>query len=186
MPPVGLYTLAYHAKRISDRAPVDIMVARRGMPTSEERPVARHVARDKLFAQLLQRALELWGFAQRAADDHMEFYSLAIPIAACIVRDWRCWEHVGQRSAPLVAAARAVSVQHSREARSLSEAHPDVAGWIEVGGEGVPRLASMIFAGDVLADLSVASRAGGAAQCVHARMGSSWVPRGHRVHAVRD
>lgn len=50
--------MALNADGLSDHAPVEMAVLRRGMRAPEERPIARSVSRDRRFVPLLQRTVE--------------------------------------------------------------------------------------------------------------------------------
>lgn len=52
--------MALSNKGISDHTPLEALTERRCMTFPGERPIARQVARDRGFAPLLQRTLQLW------------------------------------------------------------------------------------------------------------------------------
>lgn len=121
--------------------------------------------RDKRFAALLQKTLEMWDFADWDVEDRVSLYGVADRSAAKVVRDRRRWEQVGELAGPVVAAARAVAMQHPQEARCLLESHPQVSKWIVLEGGQVQLRVPARFEADRrrrrIADLDGAIRAEG-------------------------
>lgn len=110
----------------------------------------------------------------------MSLYCVFVRSAARVVRDLRRWEQVDELWGPIVAAARAVAMQHAREARFLLETHPEVSEWIFLEGGTVQLHNPGCFEADLrrrrIADLDGAIRAAGGEEA----------PRGQRLARLRS